>query len=180
VQAAVEGMDHITAGVRLDRVIRGSLHPERVEDAFADEFTPGRAGDPFEDRAEQAVGQVGVSIAAVRRTGHLVVRQVGQQFVHIAAGVAFPPRPVRFALQPGDVPEQLAQGDTTDRGARQMPVEQVVEGEETLVTQLHHQRRGDRLGDRAEPVLGLRVRPWLLAGTGEVQDRTVADEGESE
>jgi hypothetical protein len=50
-----------------------------------------------------------------------------------------------------------------------MPIEQVVEREEALVAQLHDHRGGDGLGDRAEPVLRLRVRPRLLADAGEVQ-----------
>ena len=109
-------------------------------------------------RAEQPVRQVGVVVGPERRPGDLVEGQLGQQLVDVAAGVAFPPRAVRLALQAGDVPEQLAQGDAADRGAGQVPVEQVVEGEEALVAQLHDHRRGQRLGDRAEPVLGLRVR----------------------
>jgi hypothetical protein len=76
------------------------------------------------------------------------------------------------------VAEQLAQRDAADRGARQVPVQQVVEREEALVAELQDHGRGQRLGDRAEPVLRLRIRPRLLADAREVQQGPVADHGQ--
>jgi hypothetical protein len=48
-------------------------------------------------------------------------------------------------------------GQVTVRLHRQVPRDRVVELQQPLVAALHHQHRGERLGDRADPQLAARV-----------------------
>ena len=71
--------------------------------------------------------------------------------------------------------EQLADRAVAERGAGQVPVERVVEVQQALVPQPHHDDGGDRLADRAEPVLDVGVRLGHSAATGRPGEPAVPD-----
>ena len=76
----------------------------------------------------------------------------------------------------GEVREQLADGAVAERRAGQVPVERVVEVQQALVAQPHHQDGGDRLADGAEPVLDVGVRLGHLAPAGGPRQPAVPDD----
>jgi hypothetical protein len=115
--------------------------------------------------------------AAVLVEGQLRLARAGQQVVERPAGVPFPPGALGLALQPGGVPEQLAQAHPTQRRAGQVHVQPVIEVEPALVAQPEYHRRGQALGDRPEPELQVAMGYRHLAGPADMGERPLPDHG---
>ncbi len=91
--------------------------------------------------------------AAGTVAGGLDVQGPGQG-VHLDAGSALPPPAGRLGGEPSGVREQLGDGDVADRGRGDVLGQRIVEVEQALVAQPHHQHGDHGLGDRADAVLG--------------------------
>ncbi len=180
-QRVVPGVQHVAAGERFGGRVGGAAQSERLQDPLAHQLRPGRPGGPLQHPAEQPERQVGVVPVPVRRVRDLRGGEPGQQGGQVDALVAFPPRPVGFALQAAGVPEQLPQSDPPGRGGLgQVPTQLVVKRQLAGVAFLHDQYGGHRLGDRADAVLEIGVGGWLCAGGGQVGQRTVADHADDQ
>ena len=121
---------------------------------------PRRAAQPLDEPAEQRVARVGVVEPAARR----VHASAGRRAASAGRGAASPGvrshhGPGGSGDSPAGVREQLR--DRQRRRARcragacSIGSAQV---QPALVAQPHHQHGGERLGDRADPVRGMRVR----------------------
>ena len=70
--------------------------------------------------------------------------------------------------------EQVADGAAAGRRAGQMQAERVGESQPALVAQPQDQDRHERLGDRADPVLGVAVGHVAVHGSPDVRPHHVA------
>ena len=113
----------------------------------------------------------------VRVEGELRRGDRFEQVLQRYAGRAFPPQPVRLALQTGAVAQQLAQAHPVQPGPGQVVGERVVQAEPALVAQAEHERRGQGLGDGTDPVLGVPARHRVLPGRADVHDLPAAHDG---
>jgi hypothetical protein len=158
-----------------DRGLRRSGHggggqAERAGDPLGHQFGPGAAAQLADQDAEHGQGEVGVVVAAVVGQHPLDPGQVGEQGGRVRRDQRVPHVAVRFALEAGRVREHPADGGVAVRGHVQVLADRVVEVEQPVVARLHHERGGERLGDRADPEAG--VGAERMAGRAGGADRT--------
>ncbi len=91
--------------------------------------------------------------------------------------MSLPPVAVGLPAQPADVGRQPAQRQGTHPPGdfRQVGRDRVIQAEPALVAQPEQDSRGQGLGDRSDPELGVPVGRRVLAGPGDVGQRAVPD-----
>jgi hypothetical protein len=150
---------HGEAGsVRRLRPGGGPAHAERREQLNGDHVVPGPAAQPGQQLAEQRVTDVGV-VEAPARPGSPRVRaeRVPDQRLERRPRGPLPERPGGLGPQAGGVRQQLADGQLGRARGVEVPSDRVGQVEQALVAQPQHRDRDERLGDRACPVLHVRV-----------------------
>jgi hypothetical protein len=140
-------MHDVPARERLRRGVRGALQAQRAQYPLVQRFAPVLAAEAAHHGAQQAVGEVGVVETVQRGVCHLVRGQRGQEGLDVGTAVALPPVAVGLALHAAGVAEELAEGHGADRGAGQVAVEQVVEGQAAFVAQCEYQGGGHGFGN---------------------------------
>ena len=179
--ASEYGLDEVTAGGRIGRVGRRPRESERVEDPVLERLLPRAAVRPRDDLTEE-------------REGEVRVVPPGTGLQHLL-GVGGPARSSsRFGAF---IVSQISPGGSRwspDACASIRPivgacalsgrccVEHVVERELARVAELHDPDGGERLRDRADPVLGVRRRLVGRVDVGQAErllphDLAVAEDG---
>ena len=144
------------ARVRLLRRQGGAGHAERVQDLLPQRLFPPMPAQLADQRAQQSVAGIGVVEQPPGRMRRRA-QDVGQPRPELT-GAPLPPRPRGLRGQAGGVRQQLG-----DRRARRLArvhvlAQRVGEVQAALVAQPHDQHRDERLGQRADAVLGIAVR----------------------
>lgn len=164
----------VALGGRRDRPGAGAGHPQRQQHLIADDVLPRPAAQAGDERPEQGEAQVAVVESSAR--GERGVGAAEPELTKARAGDAFPPLARPLGARTGHVRQQLADGPVPQRGARHVLLERVVQVEPPLVAQSQDRDGGDRLGDRAQPVLHVVVRIGDGPAAGGPREPAVADD----
>ena len=146
-------------GVRRLRPGRGPGHAERREQLSGDHVVPGLVPDRAHEVAEQREPHVGVMELAAGPVppGVRPERRLGQRLER-RSRYALPPRPGGFGSQARGLRQHLANRQARHVRRVEVLAHRVGQVELALIAQSHHRRGDERLGDRAGPVLDVRVR----------------------
>ena len=141
------------------------LEAERPDDQLVDDLGVRPSALPGDHLPEQGEGEVRIVVLLRRRQHELDLRHRLDQLL-CGRRLAGDEHLTRLALEAGEVAEQAPDRRRAVRDPVQMLLEPVVEVELTLGPKLHHRRRGERLRDRADAVLRVRLRRGAVLVVG--------------
>ena len=167
------GIDRVGCRDRRARHEPCALEAERIEDPLLHVALVRRTRAPLDDLAEKGEGEIRV-VPATARSEHLLgLLERSDQLLPGRKVERLPDRSGRLALDPCEMREQASDGCRRGNPV-EVRGERIVEPEQVLVAQLHDRGRGERLRDRADPVLVAARHPLAGSRVGHT-DRVVPD-----
>ena len=150
--AEAVGIDAVPARRVLGPLPHRRRQPERRQKPLVDQCRAGLAGGLLDDQAEQRVPEIRVVSPHTRAVHQLRARQRPPQGPSIRTPHRLPHVPRRLPLDTAPVRQQRSERHLVERRSHEIPTYRGVQRERAFVHQTEHDRSGEGLGDRPDPI----------------------------